>query len=634
MPDQDNSNWRQRREPNESDPSSDPDAPDGALRPDLSGFEKQHAKRQGDNYIRIMRPDPHVLKRVAPGVLQATEEVSRPHSRVGRFYAGFKSILVGRPLPTAEEKLERLTKFKALPIFSSDAISSSAYATEEILIVLVMAGSLGLVFALPIAFGIALLLVIVSFSYRQTVHAYPHGGGSYTVSRENLGTQAGLIGAAALLIDYVLTVAVSISAGTAALTSAYEPLFSYRVEISLCFIVVITLINLRGVRESGTIFAFPTYSFILSLAAVIVIGIVRLALGGGASASATIALVSPDPVPVTLFLLLHAFAAGSVAMSGTEAIANGVPAFKPPESKNAATTLTVMSSILGFFFVGVTFLADRFGIVPSETETVIAQIARAVLGNGLPFLFFQAVTMLILVLAANTSFAGFPRLASILAQDGFLPHQMSYRGDRLAFSNGIIILGFIAATLVVLFGGSTHALIPLYAIGVFISFTLSQSGMVRHWWRVRAPGWRKSLAINAVGALLTAIVLIVVGSVKFAMGAWMVLILVPFMVATFNAIHRHYRHVEEQLDDAANGEDVAPPRQIVLVPIGAINLATRRALAYARSIAAHPIAVSVVLDESEASAFKDKWRQRGLTTRVAAARVPLPLVQRAAVGLY
>lgn len=270
-----------------------------------------------------------------------------------------------------------------------------------------------------------------------------------------------------------------------------------------------------------------------------------------------------------------------------------------------------MSSILGFFFVGVTFLADWFGIMPSETETVISQIARAVLGNGVPFLVFQAATMLILVLAANTSFAGFPRLASILAQDGFMPHQMWFRGDRLAFSNGIIILGFIAAALVVAFGGSTHALIPLYAVGVFISFTLSQSGMVRHWWRVREPGWRKSLVINATGAALTGMVLIVVGSVKFAMGAWIVLILVPLLVLAFNAIHRHYAHVAEQLDLTGDGEEAAPPRQIVLVPIGDVNRASLRALAYARSISSHPIAVSVVFDEHDIAAFREKWKRRG-----------------------
>ncbi len=579
----------------------------GQVRPDLSGLERQHGKRQGDLYIRIVRPDPHLLRRVAPGVLQATEETSQAHSRMGRLYVRLKALVLGRPLPTSEEKYERLTKLKALPVFSSDAISSSAYATEEILIVLVTAGAAGLVFALPIAIGIAALLAIVSFSYRQTVHAYPHGGGSYTVSKENLGTQAGLIAASALLIDYVLTVAVSVAAGTAAVTSAFAPLYPFRVPISLGFIFLITMINLRGIRESGTVFAIPTYLFIFSLTAVIVIGVARVLMGGVTPAAAP-AVAAANLEPLTIFLVLHAFAAGSVAMSGTEAISNGVPAFQPPESRNAATTLTWMSSILGFFFVGVTFLAHSFGIVPSDTETVISQIGRAALGDGLPFFVFQAATTAILVLAANTSFADFPRLSSILARDGFMPHQMAFRGDRLAFSNGIIILGLIAGGLLAAFGGSTHALIPLYAVGVFISFTLSQSGMVRHWWRLREPGWRKSLVINASGAVLTGIVLIVVGSVKFAGGAWMVLILIPILVWMFNGIHSHYRHVAEQLDVSQTMVNPAlPPRQTVLVPIGQINQATLRALAYARSISPHPVVLSVVFDERDIAEFKEKW---------------------------
>src|SRR5512142_2695675 len=327
-------------------------------------MEKHRGKRQGDTYIRIVRPDPHVLRRVAPGVLEASEEISRPHSGIGHLYVHIKQVLVGRPLATVEEKQERLTKIMALPVFSSDAISSSAYATEEILIVLVTAGAVGMAYSIPIAFAIALLLAIVAFSYRQTVHAYPHGGGSYTVSKENLGTQAGLIAASALLIDYVLTVAVSVAAGVAAITSAVEPLLPYRVEICLVFIALITLINLRGIRESGTIFAVPTYLFIFSLTTVIVLGVFRVLMGWGPAMPMQPATAQAVFEPVSLFLILHAFAAGSVAMSGTEAISNGVPAFQPPESKNAAVTLTWMSSILGFFFIGVTFLADRLGVVP------------------------------------------------------------------------------------------------------------------------------------------------------------------------------------------------------------------------------------------------------------------------------
>ncbi len=582
---------------------------DSAFRSDLGGLEKQQGKKQGDAYVRIVRPDPHLLRRVAPGVLRATEEVSEPHDPVGRVYRGLKKLVVGRPLPSMAEKLERLSKIKALAIFSSDAISSSAYATEEILIVLVAAGAAALSYALPIAFAIALLLAIVSFSYRQTVHAYPHGGGSYTVSKENLGTQAGLVAASALLIDYVLTVAVSIAAGTAAVTSAVESLVPYQVPIAVGFVILITLINLRGVRESGTIFAIPTYLFIFSLTIVIVLGAVRIFLGGATHAPPH---VDQGVEPVTILLLLHAFAAGSVAMSGTEAISNGVPMFQPPESKNAAITLTWMSSILGFFFVGVTFLADSFGIAPSSTETVISQVGRAVLGNGLPYVIFQAATTLILVLAANTSFAGFPRLAWILARDGFMPHQLSFRGDRLAFSNGIITLGAIACVLLIAFGGSTHALIPLYAVGVFISFTLSQSGMVLHWWRLREPGWRKSMAINGIGALATAVVLLVVSSVKFAGGAWMVLVLVPVLVWIFNTIHNHYQRVSEQLDPSrVDQASLAVTKQVVLVPIGDINEPALRALAYARSISSHPVAIRLIFEESDVDAIRKQWAQWG-----------------------
>ncbi len=591
----------------------DPESRDGSepgVRGDLSGIEKR-GRRVGDAYIRVVRPDPHLLRRVAPGVLRATEEVGRPQGAVSRLYRAVKAVLVGRPLPTEAERHERLTKIKALAVFSSDAISSSAYATEEILIVLVAAGAVGLPWVLPISFGIALLLAIVSFSYRQTVHAYPHGGGSYTVSKENLGTQAGLVAASALLIDYVLTVAVSIAAGTAALTSAVEPLLPYRVPIAVTFVVVITLINLRGIRESGTIFAIPTYLFIFSLTTVIVLGVARVVLGG-ASVHAVPEIPGDTFQPVTLFLLLHAFAAGSVAMSGTEAISNGVPAFHPPETKNAAITLTWMSSILGFFFVGVSFLTTSFGIVPSDTQTVISQVGHAVLGEGLPYLVFQVATMLILVLAANTSFADFPRLSSILARDGFMPHQMSFRGDRLAFTNGIILLGAIACLLLIGFGGSTHALIPLYAVGVFISFTLSQSGMVRHWLRTREPGWRKSMVINALGAVLTGIVLVVVGSVKFEGGAWMVLILIPILVVVFNGIHRHYAHVAEQLNaESLDGDSAAPRPQVVLVPIGSLNRATLRALAFARTISPHAIALHVVFEDSDIQAIRQQWKRWG-----------------------
>jgi amino acid transporter len=583
---------------------------DSPIHPDLTSFEMHRGKARGDAYVRIVRSDSHLLRHVAPGYLRATEEVSRPQGGFARLFRGAKELLVGKRLATEAEKDERLTKVKALAVFSSDAISSSAYATEEILIVLVTAGLSGFGYALPIALAIALLLAIVSFSYRQTVHAYPHGGGSYTVSKENLGTQPGLIAASALLIDYVLTVAVSIAAGTAAITSAVQPLLPYRVEIAVAFIAITTLINLRGIREAGTIFALPTYLFIFSLAGVILLGVARIITGAVPPAPPILDTGSLEPV--TIFLILHAFAAGSVAMSGTEAISNGVPAFKAPESKNAAATLIWMSSILGFFFAGVTLLANRYGIVPNADETVISQVGRAVLGNGVPYGVFQLATMLILVLAANTSFADFPRLSSVMARDGFMPHQLSFRGDRLAFSNGIIILGLVAAILTIIFGGSTHALIPLYAVGVFVSFTFSQAGMVRHWWKSRAPGWRKSLIINAVGATLTGLVLVVVGAVKFQLGAWMVFVLIPLLVLLFNGVHRHYRQVAEQLSvTKSEGDVIAPPRQIVVVLISEINQASLRAIAFARSVSKDLVVLRLVYDPAEVQSIRNEWARWG-----------------------
>lgn len=595
-----------------NEPQNDHEPSDPEIHPDLTTREVHRGKRRGDAYVRVVRSE--ALRRISPGYLRATEQISRPTTGFGLLYRHVKAWLVGKPLPSIAEKEERLTKIKALAVFSSDAISSSAYATEEILIVLVLAGAVGLPFALPIAFGIAILLAIVSFSYRQTVHAYPHGGGAYTVTKENLGTQLGLIAAAALLIDYVLTVAVSIAAGTAALTSAMPFLFDYRVEIAVMFIGIITLINLRGIRESGSIFAIPTYLFIFSLAGVIALGVTRILVGQVPAVESPIERTVFEPL--SLFLILHAFAAGSVAMSGTEAVANGVPSFKSPESKNAATILTWMAFILGFFFVGVTFLANQFSIVPTETETVISQVGRTVLGNGIPYGIFQVATMLILVLAANTSFNGFPRLFSVLAQDGYAPHQFLFRGDRLAFSYGIMVLGAVAAILTIIFGGSTHALIPLYAVGVFLSFTLSQSGMVLHWLRVREPGWQRSIIINAVGAMLTAIVLVIVASVKFMLGAWMVVLLVPVLVVMFDVVHRHYRRVADQLSVAHLTSAIATPRQIVVVPIGEINTVSLRALSVARSIAKDPLAVHITYDEAEANAYRAEWTQWGNGTKL------------------
>jgi amino acid transporter len=575
------------------------------LRPDLTTRQVQRGTHQGDRYVRVIRSQ--MLRRVAPGILRATEAVSHPDGTLGHWYTRLKTFLVGKPLPTAAEKDERLNKVRALAVLSSDAISSSAYATEEILLVVILAGTAAVAYSVPVAMGIAVLLAIVAFSYRQTVHAYPQGGGAYNVSRENLGTPFGLVAAAALLVGYILTVAVSVAAGTAAITSAAPELYPYRVEISVGFVVLITLINLRGIKESSTIFALPTYLFIFSLTSVILLGLFRIALGEPQVAPRLAEGVSAVE-PLSLFLLLRAFAAGTVAMTGTEAIANGVPVFKPPESKNAATTLTWMSAILAFFFVGLTYVAYHYGITPHETETVISQVAHRVLNNEMAYAFFQVTTMAILVLAANTSYFDFPRLAYVLANDGFMPHQLKFRGDRLVFANGIVTLGAVSILLIVLFGGSTHALIPLYAVGVFISFTLSQAGMVRHWWRTRTAGWRKSMVINAIGAALTAMVVLVVVIAKFALGAWIVLVLIPILVFLFYHVHRHYARVAEQLA-LAPGDDraLAPTRQIVIVPIGDLNKASLRALTFARSLAPQAIAVRIFYEPEEVETFRQEW---------------------------
>ncbi|MBI2845148.1 MAG: APC family permease [Chloroflexi bacterium] len=555
------------------------------------------------------RPYARLLRRLAPDYLLATEKVYEPKDLPGRIWSLLHFIAIGRPLPSAAEIHERLGKAKALAIFASDALSSNAYATEEILLVLVLAGSGALGLSLPIALTISLVLAMVAFSYRQTVQVYTKGGGSYTVAKENLGTLPGLVAAAALLIDYVLTVAVSVAAGTAALTSALPQLYEQRILLSLLFILLITLGNLRGIRESGNIFALPTYFFIFSMAGMILVGLFQATTGNITPSAPQEAIAGSEPL--TFFLILRAFSSGSVAMTGTEAIANGVPAFKPPEGKNAAITLFWMAAILATFFVGLTFLAQAYGIVPSETETVVSQLARGIFGEGVPYFMIQASTMLILVLAANTSFAGFPRLASVLALDRFMPHQMSFRGERLAFSRGIVVLAILAGVLIVAFGSSTHALIPLYAVGVFLSFTLSQSGMVVRWWRLRSPGWKRSVLINGSGAVLTGIVLIVVASTKFAGGAWIVILLVPLLVLLFLGISLHYRNVGEQLRPSREAIILNPAtvRQKVIVPIADVNQASLRAVTYAKSISDDVIGVHVTDEPQEAEAIRKKWRE-------------------------
>jgi amino acid transporter len=545
----------------------------------------------------------------------AREAASAPRSSSGRALARVRSLLFGRPLSNEEETEERLSKTKALAIFSSDAISSSAYATEEILRVLVLAGAGALILSLPIAIAIALLLAVVSTSYRQIGHAYPSGGGAYAVASANLPAITALIAAAALLVDYVMTVAVSTSSAVEQVISAVPAIHDWKVEVGIAAIALITLANLRGLRESGNIFAIPTYLFLVGSLLMIGIGMYR-AIVMGESAPPPVPLPgAPDPLrPVGIFLILRAFASGSVALTGTEAITNGVPAFKRPESKNAAATLTAMAVLLGVLFVGITFVADRFGIVAVDeptTKTVISQVAALAFGDdSIGFYLFQAFTALILFLAANTSFNAFPRLAAILARDGYMPRQMSYRGDRLAFTIGIVILSLVAATLLWFFQGETTALIPLYSVGVFISFTISQAGMVRHWWTERQAGWTWRLAVNGVGAVLTGIVAVVVLEAK-APESLLVAVIIPILVAIMVFIHHQYERSNASL--AVREEGVLPgPRrdERVVVPVPGINRAVVHAVNVGRTIVDDIQAVLITDEPETAAAIRERWERQ------------------------
>jgi amino acid transporter len=526
-----------------------------------------------------------------------------------RPYQQLKRLFLGSPLPTAQSRHERLGRATALAVFASDALSSVAYATEEILLVLILAGTAALSYSVPIGIVITVLIAIVVSSYRETIRAYPRGGGAYIVSKENLGVHAGLVAAAALLIDYVLTVAVSVAAGVAAITSALPVLFPYRVWMCVAAVTAIAIANLRGIRESGKIFAAPTYLFIVSILTMTVYG----AFGAVFHfvGEAPYAPHPPGLEGVGLFLFLRAFAAGCTALTGVEAVSDGVPAFKPPEAHNARVVLTWLGMILIVMFLGMTFLAYDFGVVPRQGETVVSQIARHIFGTGLIYYEIQIVTMLILLLAANTAFADFPRLAFFLARDRFIPRQFGTQGDRLVFSNGILILGGLAVVLLIIFGGDTHALIPLYAVGVFLSFTFSQSGMVRRWLRLREPGWRRRAVLNGIGAVATGLVMLTISVTKFAHGAWIVLLLIPSLVAIFVTIHRHYDDVARQL----SLDDFTPPPPMsntVLVLVGDLHRGVVTAIQYAQTLSASAKAVYVETDPERTARLEEKWGKWGM----------------------
>ncbi len=521
----------------------------------------------------------------------------------------FKRWLLGHPLKTTQAAHERLSNPIALAVFSSDPLSSVAYATEEILLVLVLAGTAALHYSIGISLVIVGLVAILTASYRQTIYAYPSGGGAFVVAKANLGEAPGLVAAAALLIDYVLTVAVSVAAGIDAITSAVPELHEHRVGLGLLAIAILTWGNLRGVRESGKIFALPTYMFVGGLGLVIIAGLGRALFG--APAEQTLPSV-PAVEGLTLFLLLRAFSSGCTALTGIEAISNGVPAFRDPASKNASTTMIWMACMLGGLFFGLTILAHIYGLVPRENETLISQIARIALGGGALYYFMQVATMLILILAANTSYNGFPRLASLLAQDSFLPHQMRSVGDRLAFSNGIFILGGSAALLLIIFQGDTHALIPLYAIGVFLSFTLSQAGMVRHWQDRKGRGWRKKFSINLAGAVATGVATVVLAVTKFTHGAWVVIFLIPLLIGMFKKIQWHYKMADWQLALTMYERPKNPPPNIVVMPIGSVNRAVVIAMDYVRQRAQDIRVVHVDVDSDETAKVKEDWEKWGM----------------------
>jgi amino acid transporter len=523
--------------------------------------------------------------------------------------SGLKRFIVGQPLATAQARHERLSKTTGLAIFASDNLSSVAYASEEVLRVLVLAGVGALSLASPIGAAIAVVIAIVIYSYRQTILAYPQGASDYIVAKDNIGTLAGLTAGGALLIDYTLTVAVSVSAGVAAITSAVPVLFPYRVTLCVAAIALISLGNLRGLRESGRLFALPSYLFVAGFGVLIGVGLARYATH--ASPPASVAPPADPLVPLTALLVLRAFASGAVALTGIEAVADGVTAFKPPEVRNARTVLAALGVIMVTLFVGTTALADIYDIVPREEETVVSQLARLIFGGGPLYYYIQIVSMLILILAANTAFADFPRLAFFMARDGYLPRQFGNRGDRLVFSNGVVILAVVAIVLVILFHGSTHALIPLYAVGVFTSFTLSQSSMVRRWLRTRPEGWGWKTAISGTGALTTGTVLVVVAATKFMEGAWIVILLLGLLITMFLAIRSHYNSVARQL--SLDGLEPPPPMgTTVLVLVGDLHRGVVQAILYAQALSPAAKAVYVETDPERTRRLEERWGKWGM----------------------
>jgi len=544
--------------------------------------------------------------------------------------------LIGRPLSTADAPHQTIGKGVGLAVFASDALSSTAYATQEILGILTVAGTAALGYVFPVSIAIVALLLIVTISYEQTIHAYPGGGGAYIVSRDNLGEAYAQVAGSALLMDYILTVAVSISSGVAQIVSAYPALDPYRVHMAVAAVFLIMLVNMRGVKESGTAFAIPTYFFVAAMFITVGIGIFRFVTGSlGTVVDPPVTHLTETLVPVTAFLILHAFANGTTALTGVEAISNGITAFKEPRSHNAGITLIWMSIILGSLFLGISYLTSQIGAVYSHDETVISQLARTVFnGRGVPYLATIGATTVILIMAANTAFADFPRLGALAAADGFLPRQLTFRGSRLVYSNGILTLAVIASIFIIINRARVDLLIPLYAIGVFLSFTLSQTGMARRWLRIGRlrdgeeinshgttlryeKGWRLKMLINGFGAVCTAIVMVVFAGTKFREGAWIVLIVIPLLVSLFFTIHRHYKDLASHLTlDEFNGLPARQTRHRVIMPVSGIHQGTLEALRYAKLLSDDVTAVHISMDPEETQKVQRKWKTWGEGTRL------------------
>ncbi|MEA2660793.1 MAG: hypothetical protein QOH08_365 [Chloroflexota bacterium] len=586
----------------------EPPEPGTPQRPEhrLERVERAKGRLPGDARVRIVRSSEFRRRR---GYVMATEDALESHTPMGRLADRVRGVLFGRRLRTEDEGEERVSNVTGLAVFASDNISSSAYATEETMRTLALAGTAALALTMPITVAILIVLAIVVTSYLQVIRAYPEGGGGYIVAKENLGTLAGLVAAAALLIDYFLTVSVSVAGGLLAITTAFPELDPVRVQLGVGFIALITIANLRGIREAGVVFAGPTYLYAAAVLGVLAIGFFRI-LTGDVPAPVAPPKVLDGGEALSAFLILRAFASGSVGLTGTEAVADGITAFRPPVARNGTIVLVSMATLFATLFFGISFLATHLGIQVDATETksVLGLLAQTVVGDGAYFYVLQAATAVILILAANTSFSGFPRLASILASHRFLPRQFAQRGDRLAFSFGIIALAVIATLLLVAFKASVSGLIPLYTIGVFIAFTLSQAGLVRRWQRERGRNWRARAAVNGLGAAVTGVVAVVVAVTKFALGAWMVLAILPVIVFLMWQVHQHYRRVEDELTISRTARVALGRRRArIIVPISRIDRSALEALSLAAGLEGEVSAVHISFDDEGASAFKERW---------------------------